>query len=291
MDPDDDSRPHAARDHPDLSTVLEILQTVSGETELETLAATVMRLALAHAGATRGLLILRRGEAYRIEAEARIDGPVLTVAHREAAVTTADLPESAFHYVLRTRENVLLPDASADNPFSADDYIQRHRARSVLCMPLLKQTRLVGVIYLENPLASGVFTPAAMPLLEVLVSHAAITLENARLQQELQAREARVRRLVDSNIIGIVIWHADGRILDTNESFLGMIGYRGDELISGRVGWGDLTPPEWHERDAAALAEVKEVGAVQAYEKEYFRKDGTRVPVLVGGAIFDRAAD
>ena len=100
-----------------------------------------------------------------------------------------------------------------------------------------------------------------------------------------------VQRLAESNIIGMVIWHADGRVVDANEAFLRVIGHDREDLVSGRVHWTDLTPPEWRDIDARAMEEVRAVGSVQAYEKEFFRKDGTRVPVLVGGAIFDGAPD
>ena len=294
---DEDARPDQPRtvqtpvEHLDLATVLKVSQAVSGETDLEKLIATVMRLGLEHAGAERGLLILPQDDAYRIEAEARIGSNAVTVALRPADITAEDLPQSAFHYVLRTRQSVLLHDASAENPYSDDEYVRSHRARSVLCMPLLKQTRLVGVIYLENNLTSGVFTPARMALLKLLASDAAVSLENARLYRDLQEREARVRRLVDANIIGIVIWHADGRVIDTNEAFLRIIGHDREDLVSGRVRWTDLTPPEWRDQEARAMEEVRDAGAVQAHERELFKKDGTRVPVLVGGAIFDGAPE
>jgi PAS domain S-box-containing protein len=98
--------------------------------------------------------------------------------------------------------------------------------------------------------------------------------------------EAKVRRLVDANIIGIFIWNFDGRIVEANEAFLHMVEYENEELVSGRMRWTDLTPPEWRDRDAHAAAEAKENGAVQHYEKEFFRKDGTRVPVMIGAALF-----
>ena len=107
--------------------------------------------------------------------------------------------------MIRTRESVILDDASAQNPFSADEYIRQKHARSVLCLPLVKQAKLIGVLYLENNLASHVFTPARIAVLELLASQAAISLENARLYGDLGEREARIRRLVDSNIIGIMI--------------------------------------------------------------------------------------
>ena len=129
---------------------------------------------------------------------------------------------------------MILDDASAQNPFSADEYICQKHARSVLCLPLVKQSKLIGVLYLENNLASHVFTPARISVLELLASQAAISLENARLYNDLREREARIRRLVNSDIIGIIMWDIEGRILEANEAFLHMMGYSRDDLVSGR---------------------------------------------------------
>jgi PAS domain S-box-containing protein len=148
----------------------------------------------------------------------------------------------------------------------------------------VKQTKLIGALYLENKLASHVFTPARISVLELLASQAAISLENARLYDDLREREARIRRLVDSNIVGIVIWDVQGRIIDANQAFLDMVGYAREDLVSRRLRWTELTPAEWREADDQAIAELKTTGTVQPREKEYFRKDGSRVPVLVGGA-------
>ena len=116
---------------------------------------------------------------------------------------------------------------------------------------------------------------------------AAISLENIRLYDDLQDREAKIRRLVDSNIIGVVMWCADGRIIDANEAYLRIIGYDRGDLIAGRLNWRALTPPEWREADDRRAAQLEASGTAQPYEKEYFRKDGTRVPVLVGAAVFE----
>jgi PAS domain S-box-containing protein len=117
--------------------------------------------------------------------------------------------------------------------------------------------------------------------------------ENTCLYRDLAEREAKIRRLVDSNIIGIFyfIWEAEGRILEANDAFLRMVGYDRKDLVSGQVRWTDLTPAEWRERDERAIAERKSTGTVQPYEKEYFRKDGSRVPVLVGAANFEEGGN
>ncbi len=278
-------------EHLDLATVLKVSQVVSSEIVLERLLDTLMRTAIAHAGAQRGLLIAPRGAEQRIDAEATVSGDAVIVRLRDEPVTAAALPESIVHYVARTREALILDDASAESPFAADIYLRQHHALSILCLPLVNQAKLIGVLYLENNLAPGVFAPAQIAVLKLLASQAAISLENARLYRDLAEREAKIRSLVDANIIGIFVRDLDGRILEANDAFLRMVGYDRKDLAAGRLRWTDLTPPEWHERTARAVAEATMTGASLAFEKEYFRKDGTRVPVLVGSATFDERRD
>ncbi|HWV95149.1 MAG TPA: GAF domain-containing protein, partial [Vicinamibacterales bacterium] len=185
-------------EHLDLSAVLKVSQAVRGETNLETLITAIMRLALEHAGAQRGLLITPHADAYRIDAEAKSSHESVAVDLRPTSIGVDDLPRSVLQYVLRTRERVLLQDASAESEFAPDEYLRRHHTRSVLCIPLLKQTRLTGIIYLENNLTSGAFTPSRMALLEVLASDAAISLENARLYHDLRERERESRLIVET---------------------------------------------------------------------------------------------
>src|SRR5258707_8388676 len=98
-------------------------------------------------------------------------------------------------------------------------------------------------------------------------------------------------RLVDANIIGIFIWDFDGRILEANEAFLDIVGYDHEDLVAGRIRWTDLTPPEWRDRDTRLIQELKLTRTLQPFEKEYFRKDGSRVPVLIGVATFEEGAN
>jgi PAS domain S-box-containing protein len=272
--------------------VIKVSEALSGEIVQEKLIDTLMRTAIEHAGAERGLLVLPRGDDFVIEVEATTSSSGVNVELRQTSVTAAELPESAFRFVLRTKQSVLLHDASADEAFAGDDYILGHHARSVLCMPILKQTRLLGILYLENNLTSHAFTPTRMAVLKLLASEAAISMENARLYLDLAEREAKIRRLVDANIIGIVIWDFDGRILDANDAYLQMVGYERGDLLSGRLRWTDLTPPEWLEREQRVwLPQLKATGSLAPFEKEYFRKDGSRVPVLLGLATFKEDGD
>jgi PAS domain S-box-containing protein len=104
-------------------------------------------------------------------------------------------------------------------------------------------------------------------------------------------REAKIRRLVDANITGIVLWDIEGRILEANEAFLNMVQYNREDLVSGQLRWTDLTPPEWRDTDARSVAELRANGVFQPIEKEFSRKDGSRVPVLAGGALFEEAGN
>jgi PAS domain S-box-containing protein len=275
----------------DMATVVKASQAVSSEIVLPKLIERLMTIALENAGADRGLLILPAEHDHLIEAEAQATGDQVEVVLCKKPITGITCPESLVRYAIRTQESVIIDDASKSNLFSEDDYLRGRQSKSILCLPLIKQGRLTGLLYLENTLASHAFPHDRIAILELLAAQAAISLENTRLYSDLQEREAKVRRLFDANIIGIVIWTLDGQIVEANEAFLRMVGYDGADLVAGRLRWRELTPPEWRDRDARTVAALKMIGTVQPFEKEYFRKDGSRVPVLIGSATFGDRQD
>ena len=194
----------------DVAAVVKASQALSGEMLLPRLIERLMTIALQNAGAARGLLILPHESDYRVEAEARADGEQIVLQFGASAGPA--VPESIIRYVMRTRECVILDDAARANLFFGRSTISDlKRQRSILCLPLLRQGVLVGLLYLENTLASHVFTPERARLLEHLAGQAAISLENTRLYGDLRERETKIRRLVDSNIIGILIVDLAGR--------------------------------------------------------------------------------
>ena len=274
----------------DLATVIKVLQSASSEIVLAKFMDTLMHTAIEQAGAERGLLVLVHGAELRIAAEAATSGDTALVHLRDQPMTADALPESVLHYVMRARETVILDDAAAQPPFKEDPYIRQRRVRSILCLPLINQAELIGVLYLENNLAPRVFAPARIAVLKLLASQAAISLENARLFGDLQQREAKIRRLVESNIIGVLIWDLEGRVLEANDEFLRIVGYEREDLVSGRLSWSALTPEEWLDRHRRQWTpELRVARSLQPFEKEYFRKDGSRVPVLVGDASFEES--
>src|SRR5712672_1856919 len=275
----------------DLAMVIKMSEAVAGEIVLEKLIETLMVIAVEHAGADRGLLLLPSGSQYRIEAGATSGRDGVKVRLVATLATPSELPLLILEQVIRTQSEVILDDARGQNMFAEDEYMSRKRVRSLLCLPLLKQADLIGVLYLENSLASHVFTPARIAVLKLLASQAAIALENARLYRDVAEREAKIRRLVDANIIGIFISSRKGEIIEANDAFLKMVGYDREDIAAGNMRLADLTPPEWRASAARALVGIDTTGAVQPYEKEYLRKDGSRVPVLIGSAAFDEQQD
>jgi len=286
----------------DLISLAKASQAISGGIVLDELIDALMRVVLENAGAQTAHLLLVRGEGLILAAEAGVQKDTLQIKlHHDESAAAVLLPEAILNYVKRAKEPILLPDAAEQNPFSADPYFVRDAPKSLLCLPILRQSSMVGLLYLENRLVSHAFTPQRLTVLELLASQAAISLDNARLyadleqenqerrraEETLRERESRIRRLVDSNIIGIVFWDMKGGISEANEAFLRMTGYTQSDLESGRVRWTDLTPPEYAALDAAKSEEIRRTSTCAPYEKEFIRPDGSRMPILLGAALLE----
>jgi predicted ATPase/signal transduction histidine kinase len=177
----------------DLFSVVKASQTISGEIEIEKLVGTLLQVVLEQGGARRGCLVLERDGALFVEAEASIEekGLVTRLLPSLAMETSLFLPVSVLQHARVTREPVIVEDVSADpGKFASDAYFSRHRTRSVLCLPIVRQSELVALVYLENRHVAGAFTPDRLTTLSLLASQAAISVENARLlREERQARE------------------------------------------------------------------------------------------------------
>lgn len=187
---------HMAVEDLDVASIVRASHAVSGEILLEDLIGNLMQITLEQAGADRAILMLQRASELVPAARAqRVAGAVEVSTVVDTA--SSELPASILHVVASTRTSVLLHDARHSDDFGQDAYLCGRRPRSVLCLPLLKQGELVGVLYLENRLTAGVFSRRRVALLELLASQAAIALENARLYAEL-VDENNERRRVES---------------------------------------------------------------------------------------------
>src|SRR6478735_6079035 len=193
--------------------------------------------------------------------------------------------------VMKTGQPLLVPDALENEAWKANPHV-RLGMISYLGFPIgWPDGRLFGTICVRDNKRNE-YSEAYLKLLQHFRDMLQADLKSfATLHSQLEQYEAKIRRLVDANIIGIIIWDLEGRILEANDAFLRIGGYDREDLISGRLNRTDLTPPEWRERDERTDAELKMIGAVQPFEKEYFRKDGGRIPVLIGLAAFGEERD
>jgi PAS domain S-box-containing protein len=304
----------------DLEAVLRASQAVSSEIVLDVLIESLMKIVVEHAGAERGHLILLRNHEPRVEAEAEIRQGRVRINVRDSAVCPSDLPEAILNYVIRTRTSLILDNASGEHLFSADPYIERAHVKSVLCLPLLKQAKLIGLLYLENNLATGVFTPSRRSMLELLASQIAISLENARLYADLarlnaylatenrdrrQAEEAlreseqRLQDIIDNTSAIVSVKDLELRYLLVNREYERRYRVRRDQ-VRGKTDF-DIFPPEVAEAIRLNDNRVIETGEPIEFEeilpsdgREYFHvaakfllRDQESTPYAVCGISTD----
>jgi predicted ATPase/signal transduction histidine kinase len=198
------SAPEARRDglDLDLDSVMKAAQAMAGEVQLDRLLARLMRIAIENAGAERGCLVLEGDGGAMVHAADTAQAPQSAISRGTPLAVSRSLALGIVHYVRRTGESVVLADAAADDRFGSDAYILRHRPRSVMCVAVQKQGRLVGVLYLENSQLAGAFTAQRILVVRTLATQAAIALENARLfeglRREIGEHEAARARLAEA---------------------------------------------------------------------------------------------
>jgi PAS domain S-box-containing protein len=193
--------------------------------------------------------------------------------------------------VMKTGQPLLIPDALENEAWKANPHV-RLGMISYLGVPIgWPNGRIFGTICVRDNKRNE-YSEAYLKLLLHFRDMLQADLKSlARLHGEIEERETKIRRLVDSNIMGVFIWDFDGRILEANDEFLRMVSYDREDLVSGRIRWADLTPPDWRDRNNARIEQQKSSGRFEPFEKEYTRKDGSRVPVLIGGATFEEGGN
>jgi signal transduction histidine kinase len=170
----------------DLLSIVKASQALSGELVLDTLLGKLMKLVIEYAGAEKGYLILEKSGQWAIAAVGAVNEAEVAVWQCIPVEQSSDVPAAIVHYVDRTQENLVLEDAAEQPLFEADPYLQLHRPKSVLCVPILNQGKRLGILYLENKLVAGAFTSDRLEVLKILCSQAAVSLENALLYEQLE---------------------------------------------------------------------------------------------------------
>ena len=222
----------------DAITVVKASQAISGEIMIFNLLDTLMRIVIENAGAQVACLLLTRGDDLWIEAQARVEGEGIEFLRPHRPPGPADLPLSIVNYVRRTRESVILGDASERSMFSSDDYISLNRPVSVLCLPVMRQANLIGLLYLENDLLKGAFTSERVAVLEVLAAQAAMSLENARMYEALRESEelsrtrlAELKTIYATAPIGLCFMDTNFRFVSINEELAKINGLAVEEHL------------------------------------------------------------
>ena len=259
----------------DLATILKASETISSTLELEPLLEILLGILMENAGAQTATLILEtegqsliaaRGSAEQVEYFLPLSLPV------EKAQS---LSLSVISWVKKTREHLVLDNASREERFAEDDYIQRERPKSILCAPITHKSSLNGIIYLENNLVEGAFTPRRLEVIKHLSSQIAISLENARLHENLKRTEAEYRGIFENATEGIYRTSQDGRFLSANPAMARIFGYSSPEELMASitdVGHQLYVNPE---RRHQFLDLMRHRRPVSDFEVEFFRKDGS----------------
>ncbi|MDC0677611.1 AAA family ATPase [Sorangium atrum] len=263
----------------DVLSVVKASQSISGELKLPRLLETLLRIVVEHAGAEEGhVLLVRQDRVSTAAAIAASGGAARLLDAGEAAA--AALPQSILNYVRRSHERVLLADAAARHPFMEDEYFGRKRPRSVLCLPIVHRARLLGLLYLENRLVTGAFTPGRLTVLELLASQSAISLENAmlytdieqenaerrRAERELRESQATLQAIVDNSAAAIYLKDRDGRYLLVNRRAGRIFGMKAEQLV-GKTG-AELLPATLVEATSDHDRKVLEAGVPMEFEEE-----------------------
>lgn len=283
----------------DLAVVLQASQTLSREIELSKLLSTLLHIVIQAAGAGKGLLMLLEDGELTIQATAE-----LTAAHQIEAqvqsspspIQVSEVPISLINSVKRSLQSAVIIDAIAHPQFATDVYIQTRQPKSLLCSPILHQGKLLGMVYLENNLVTGAFTRDRVELLNLLCAQAAISLENARLFDELKATQTTIQnsqqnlRAIFDNAHDAVFIHAlDGTILDVNDRMLQMYGVSRAEATSFSIAAdysGSENPfdqlPAWWEQAIAGEMLAFEWQARRPHDASLFTVEVALRKILLG---------
>ncbi len=269
--------------HLDMAAVVAMSQAVSGEIVLDRLVERLMVTVVEHSGAVRGLLLLPTQAEMSIVAEALTIDEGVSVKFEGFE---RKLPETILSYVARTQEVVILDDARSAELFSSDPYVEETRASSILCLPLVKQKQLVGVLYLENGLSSHLFTKNQVAVLQLLASQAAISLENAVLFREAQETHESARRAAEElrlsyDMIPALAWNSlpDGRVVSCNKQWHDFTGIPEGLILDSA--WAQSIHPDDIEKVVAkwkVLIAAEEAGEIEA---RMIRFDGVARSFLI----------
>jgi PAS domain S-box-containing protein len=281
----------------DLNTVIKTSQAISMEIGMESLLSRIMTIMIENAGAQKGVLILNQENELIIKAIA--SGPDdIEILPFKPIENCRELPEAIARYVFRTGEDIILHDAQEDAKFSKDAYIIENQPKSILCMPIRHQNEISGVLYLENNLAKNAFTKDRILLLNLLLSQAAISLENAnffeerkRMYNSMQKSEERFGLAIRGANLGVWDWDIPSGKVVFDKHWVEMIGYEEGELKPHYTTWENLLHPDDKTRVLASLKRHFEEDTEYSIEFRLREKSGSWSWILARGRVLARDED
>ena len=273
----------------DFATLMKAYQAISSEIVLDNLLDTMMKIVIENAGAEKGFLLLNSEDRLRITASGVVDSEEIVVQSFESAPDeTEKLSLAVVNYAARIRECVVLKNAVTDGQFGNDPYIRKNLPKSVLCIPIIYQSKLTGVIYLENRLTADVFSPDRIEVLRLLTSQIGISIENTMLFEKLRKAEEQYRGIYENSVEGIFLSTVEGRIVSANPSMAQILGYNSSEELCQNVTDIERQLYVTLEQRNKMLRMLQKNETVADFEVEFRRKDGESLWVsLSARSIYD----
>jgi PAS domain S-box-containing protein len=259
----------------DTTTVLRAAQTISGEILLDQVLTKLLRLALEHAGAQKACMLLAHDRRLYLEAIASVEGGATRrVAPPVPLEATDEIPESIVQFVGRTKEPLVLSDATQEDVFTQDPYVKRLQPLSVLSLPILHRGDITGILYVEHRWLTGVFTSQRVEVLALLASQAAISIENARLYADLQSTQDEYRALYDNAIEGLFRISPDGLLVSANPTLARILGFQNIDQLQDE--YRDLIDRVFltNEQAGQFLSALEEQQLVNGFEAQGVTRDG-----------------
>ncbi len=265
----------------DINSVIHASQAISDEIVLERLLERLMQLALQNAGAQRAILILRRQKGLFLEAEICLNQAPRLFNAQVLEQSEGLLPLSIINYVARTKEDVVLGNATEHQMFQQDRYIRQHQPRSLLAIPILYHGELTAILYLEHTESRDIFNRDRLKTLQILASQAAISIENAKLYQSLEQSEREYRSLFENSSEGIFRIDRRGRFISANPALVKLLGYPSADAFLGTV--TDVLRDCFVDREECRqfLARLNREERVLGFETRWRRSNGSEASISI----------
>ncbi len=257
----------------DLQSVIKASQAISGEIVLDKLMKKMITVLIENAGAQKALLLSEYDNQWKIEAQGTVSKDGITALTEFKTAGPSDVPHSIIHYCAKNQKNIVIDNAAQEIAFNQDIYIKTCQPLSILCTPIFHQGKLANILYLENNLMPGAFTPDRLTLIQLLSSQAAISLQNASLYYRLQASEKKYRDIFENAVEGIFQISTDGRFISANQSMADILGYDSPAALMALTGNMKYQFFSDHAAREQFVKEFREKGQVTGLEIGGIRKD------------------